>query len=60
MDIEMNDERNQNAPFKKVEDAIKMKVKNKISLKSSSDVVQDGLGWLSEMDRKMLGISTKN
>jgi hypothetical protein len=26
-------------------------------LKNSTDVVQDGLTWLSDMDKKMLGIA---
>jgi hypothetical protein len=29
-------------------------------LKSVNDVAQDGFSWLSEMDKKMLGISIPN
>lgn len=44
--------------FRKVEDVVKLKPKTKQSLKNTNDVVQDGLSWLSDMDKKMLGLST--
>ena len=47
--------------FRKVEDVVKVRGnKKKNVMKSNTDVVNDGISWLSDIDRKMLGIGATN
>lgn len=58
MDIEYDVNPNDTFVFKKVEDVVRVRAsKKKNQLRNGSEVAQDGLSWLSDIDRKMLGIS---
>lgn len=58
-EIDLEDEGNANDTFvfKKIEDVVKVRGnKKKNQMKNISDVAADGISWLSDIDRKMLGI----